>query len=107
MVFTGMVLVATLLVLTSLFAGAENQPKIFTKDGSVHIRSGDGGNIVFEPQLGGKVVVGSYELNVNSSVGPKGDRGEKGNEGVNGSRGTKGDKGNTGSPGVKGDVSPF
>jgi hypothetical protein len=45
------------------YSGAQNDPKIFTKDGSIHIRSGDNGNIVFEhPSPGGKVIVAGQEL---------------------------------------------
>jgi hypothetical protein len=49
----------------SIFVCSEgkNDPKIYTKDGSVHIRSGDNGNIVFEhPSPAGKVIVAGQEL---------------------------------------------
>ena len=46
-----------------VFSEGRNDPKIFTKDGSVHIRSGDNGNIVFEhPSPAGKVIVAGREL---------------------------------------------
>lgn len=54
---------ATLHINPPFFSGGKNDPKIFTKDGSVHIRSGDNGNIVFEhPSPKGKVIVAGQEL---------------------------------------------
>ncbi|CAB3986706.1 Hypothetical predicted protein [Paramuricea clavata] len=74
-------------------------------DGSVHIRSGNNGNIVFEhTSPGGKVIVAGQELNVINSTGPKGEKGERGLPGTNESLGIKGQIGDKGEPGPKGKV---
>ncbi|XP_028408146.1 collagen alpha-1(II) chain-like [Dendronephthya gigantea] len=98
--FIFFVLLTTILFIRNSAEG-RNDPKIFTKDGSLHIRSGDDGNIVFEhPNPGGKVIVAGQELNV---LKAKGEKGEKGPPGTNGTSGVKGEIGAKGEMGDKGD----
>lgn len=73
-----------------------NPPKIVTKDGSLVLKAGEEGDIIFEPGQGKQVFIGKNALNMSGVSGAKG---EKGDQGGQGPAGGKGEKGETGPPG--------